>query len=722
MFAVQEQEERAPFVRWLGTLLAGAGLLHGGLAVVAESGLEIAVALFCMMAGIATVRAVRFRFAQIFIVYFAIEAIGGDLLAITQHLGLVPVQLETKKLASFIITVCGFAITSYAVTSIPIIRKIFAIADRYFRDDTRVAVPFLGKVALREGTIGAAILWVIIALQQLEVLWHVNISYATAAISDAMQSYDQDKFWHALLVQFPFYLGPYILAFVASGILGSILGIRWRRCLTADYESRWLSAHAHYKMIVAGASVDNPDQRIQEDIPRFIDGSHGGRLGLFNFSVQLIQQFSSLITFAILLWLLSGNFKIGGYDVPGLLLWATFLYAALTTAATALIGRSLTGLLFANQHYEANFRFGLARLREYSEQVALLASEPTERRTFGTQMSLIIRNLYSVIIRQTMLRTLNIFLSNINSYLPYVVLGGLYFTRDITLGTITQSMVAFGAVNGALTYFISYYVALADFGSSVKRLTSFDEAIVSAGTDMISGSLRASSGGRIELRAVSVLLPTRDHLSEPLTLTLKPGENVILTGPSGSGKSTLFRLIAGVWPYWLGTLAKPAEASLMVLPQKPYIPTGSLLRAICYPAPPEAYDRTEVEDVMRALGLDALVTELGLDDSWTQRLSGGEQQRLGIARALLARPDWLFLDEATSAQDSANEDRIYGLLKTRLPNTTIVSIAHKSRLVAFHDRHLQVDRSVSGRFALHEPLDAGRRMLPLPRGDIATIA
>ncbi|NEU12654.1 ABC transporter ATP-binding protein/permease [Methylobacterium sp. BTF04] len=652
-------------------------------------------------------RATDFRFAKVIIVYFTTEALAGDLLAVAQNLELVPVQLEIRKLAAFVITVCVFSIATYAVTFIPIIRKIFAIADRYFLNKAPVRLPILGSV-ITEGSIGAALLWLIIAIQQLEVLWHVNISYATAAISDALQSYDQDKFWHALLIQFPLYMGPYIAAFVVSGVLGSVLGIRWRRTLTTDYEQRWLSAHTHYKMIVAGVAVDNPDQRIQEDIPRFIDGSHGGRLGLFKFVTGLIQNFSSLITFAILLWILSGNFKIGGYEIPGLLLWATFLYAALTTAATALVGRSLASLLFANQHYEANFRFGLARLREYSEQVALLASEPAERKTFNDQMNLIVKNLYAIIIKQSMLSAFTQTLSNINAYLPYIVLGGAYFTREVTLGTIMQSMVAFSAVNGALTYFTSYYVALADFGSSVKRLTSFDEAIAIASNEAISGSVRQSAGGTIELRTASVLLPNGEALSEPLTLTLRPNEDLILTGPSGSGKSTLFRLIAGVWPYWSGTLCKPEACNLLVLPQKPYIPTGSLLQAVCYPASPEVYDRAEVESVMAALGLDALIPDLALDDNWAHRLSGGEQQRLGVARALLAKPAWLFLDEATSAQDKANEDRIYQLLKVRLPKTTIVSIAHKERLVSRHDRHLQIEKNTAGRFTLHEAPRVGR--------------
>ena len=482
----------------------------------------------------------------------------------------------------------------------------------------------------------------------------------------------------------------------------NILIIRWRRWLTNNYVNRWLDGHTHYRMSLAGGGADNPDQRISEDINRFIDGGQAG-YGIYAFSILLISNLSSLVSFAILLWVLSTNFTLPytTIAVPGFLFWVALIYAGVGTLVTHLIGRPLVRLSFERQHYEADFRFSLARLREYAEQVALLSGEPTEKVSLRWRFGAIVINFFQIIACRKNLTAFTASYGQLSPIIPYVVAAPFYFAGKITLGIMTQTARAFDSVNEALTFFVTYYVSLADFKSVLDRLTSFDLAIENAKTPGFAprtGADTQAARKHLDLEALSLRLPDGRQIIEDATLRLAEAEPVLLTGPSGSGKSTLFRAISGIWPYGNGAITLPADARILLLPQRPYIPIGTLRTAVTYPESPDHYEEAAIIDALRTARLSDLIGELDAEDIWAQRLSGGEQQRLALARAILAKPDWLFLDEATSAMDEDMEAEIYEILVKKLPATTIISIGHRASLAQFHKRHLKMSASAPGIF------------------------
>jgi vitamin B12/bleomycin/antimicrobial peptide transport system ATP-binding/permease protein len=379
--------------------------------------------------------------------------------------------------------------------------------------------------------------------------------------------------------------------------------------------------------------------------------------------------------------------------LPGFLFWVALIYAATGTLVTHVIGRSLVGLYFQRQQVEADFRFSLVRLREYSEQVALLSGEPTEQSLLKRRFGAVIVNYLALVDRRKKLLTFTASFAQLSTIIPYVFTAGFYFAGKIPLGVMTQTAGAFARVESALTFFINYYTSLAGFKSVVDRLTSFDAAIERAKALEASGPARAVVPTETEAMVLDhllIALPDGRRIVEATDLAIKAGERVLLAGPSGSGKSTLFRVIAGIWPFGEGRIEIPAGAHVMVVPQRPYIPIGTLRAAIAYPAAADIYADDDIRQVLEAARLEFLAEDLDREDTWSQRLSGGEQQRIVLARAMLARPQWLFLDESTSALDEKLEGDLYRTLVERLPTTAIVSISHRSTLGAWHLRHIDM--------------------------------
>ncbi len=651
-------------------------------------------------------------FLKILMVIFGIETLLFGTVYLSSHLGTWPPALKPFQIPdSLALAVSLFGIAVFLVSRLAVVRKIMALADPYFTTSevTEAGVWPLPRFKVRLARLAAGMVVFLVLLNQLEVAISVRLSFVNQALFNALQVKNAGQFWHLIF----FALLPWAMVFIAAVVIEfvttSYLVLRWRRFLTAHFTQRWLSHSAHYRMAVARMATDNPDQRIQDDINAFIDGGtnrifgSNTSYGVYGYSISLIAQMTSLVSYAIVLWVLSRNFNLPGTAliIPGMLFWVAVLYAGAGTLFTHLIGRPLVRLAFAQQRFEANFRFGLARLREYGEQVALLGGEPQESTAIKGRFQSIFDNYLKIIrIRKFLTMFLN-FLGQINSLVPLIVAAPFYFVGKITLGVMMQTLQAFSSVQSSLTYFMDSYTSMADFAAVVNRLTTFEADIARARLlGLTPPHIRQRPGGApdLVLQGLDVSKPGGGTIVSVPSLTLLRGQSALVTGPSGSGKSSLFRAISGIWPFGDGNVVAPEGVSLLLLPQRPYIPMGPLRAAVSYPAAPDNFSDDAIRAALVRAQLPDYVSKLDDEDNWSQRLSGGEQQRIAIARALLAKPDWLFLDEATAALDEATEARIYRALHEALPETTIISIGHRASLTAFHQRQIAMQPGNNGIF------------------------
>ena len=515
----------------------------------------------------------------------------------------------------------------------------------------------------------------------------------------------QEKNWDVFVREIGFFCviaASFIALAVYQLYLNQWLQIRWRRWLTRHYLGEWLHGANHYRMQLQGDAADNPDQRIADDVKLFVERT-------LDIGLNLLNSVVTLFSFVIILWGLSAAAPLHVFGqefaIPGYLVWCALIYAIFGTALTQWIGSPLVRLDFQQQRYEADFRFNLVRARENSEQIALLQGENAERGKLWQHFNSVVENWYGIMSRTKRLTAFTSSYSQAAVVFPYILVAPAFFADKIQLGGLTQTASAFGSVQKALSVFVNIYRTLADWRAVVARLDGFEAAIASAATLAASRSsigLVASEGGKaIDLQKLELHLPNGTPLVTADGLSLRGGERTLLTGPSGSGKSTLFRAIAGIWPFGNGAIAIPAGASLMMLPQRPYFPIGTLHGAIVYPGEIESFSAEQVRDALTLVGLPKLGTRLDEDAHWNRMLSLGEQQRLGLARALLHKPDYLFLDEATASLDEPSEAALYGLLTEKLAHTTIVSIGHRSTLEAFHQRNITMVRD-GDRFALRD--------------------
>lgn len=561
------------------------------------------------------------------------------------------------------------------------------------RDIGEISIPLIGPVRLQERWIGIGFFITLALINLFQVSLVVRLNYFSRDVYNALQELDADAFWYQLF----FVFAPLVTVFVAVAIIEIVIQyvfhIRWRRWMTHRYIDKWLASSAHYKMMLTGNNADNPDQRIAEDINLFIANTR-------NLSLGLLSQIATLVSFAAILWTLSADFTLPGTDipVPGLLLWIALVYALVGTWLTHLIGKPLIKLSFTQQRYEADFRFSLARLREYGEQVALLSGEGAEKERLSERFKRIVDNYMEILSRQKKLTMFTAAFFQVNDVVPLLITAPYLFVKKITFGQMMQTVSAFRRVEGALTFFISVYTSLADYKAVIDRLASFEDAIDLSHNHAHSGiavlpSTQNKQENHIVVANLDLRVPSNRTVMNLPYLSFKAGERTLVTGPSGIGKSTLFRAIAGIWPFGDGTITIPEKQHLMLLPQRPYIPIGPLIGAVTYPSSADAFDRKDIEKALETVRLPQLVAKLDDDAPWGQTLSLGEQQRLAIARALLARPDWLLLDEATAALDEPTEQAIYTLLDEILLDTTIISIGHRSTLDAFHDRRIALSAS-----------------------------
>jgi vitamin B12/bleomycin/antimicrobial peptide transport system ATP-binding/permease protein len=487
--------------------------------------------------------------------------------------------------------------------------------------------------------------------------------------------------------------------------LNQWLQIRWRRWMTDRYLGGWLHDANHYRMQMLGDAADNPDQRIAEDTQRFVEQT-------LSLGIGLLSAVVTLVSFVFILWGLSNEapLHLFGKDIaiPGYLVWGALIYAVLGTVLTHLIGWPLVALNFQQQRYEADFRFNLVRARENGEQIALLHGEPAERTRLRGRFGYVVENWMDIMQRTKKLTAFTATYSQASVIFPYVLVAPAYFAEKVQLGGMMQTASAFSSVQDSLSFFITSYRTLAEWQSVVARLSGFETAIENAAALTTKENIihiASDDKGTIDLEKLLVSLPNGTPLVTADGFSIRSGERTLLTGPSGSGKSTLFRAIAGIWPFGTGSIAIPPQATLMMLPQRPYFPVGTLRAAIAYPAEASAFSPEQVGETLSAVGLPKLPLRLDEDAHWNRTLSLGEQQRLGIARALLHKPQYLFLDEATASLDEPSEAALYQLLIDKLPATTIVSIGHRSTLEAFHQRGVTLSRD-GDRFALQDVGDS----------------
>ena len=504
----------------------------------------------------------------------------------------------------------------------------------------------------------------------------------------------QDRNWEAFLSAILFFCAlaaVYTVLAVYQNYLNLWLQIRWRRWMTQTYLRQWLNTANHYRMQLLGDAADNPDQRIADDLQLFVQQTLQIGTGILNSIV-------TLFSFVIILWTLSEEAPLhlfgSGFVIPGYLVWAALIYAAIGTVLTHRIGWPLIPLNFQQQRFEADFRFNLVRTRENSEQIAALHGEAAERERHLDRFSRVVTNWIAIMKRQKQLMFFTQSYSQASVIFPYLMVSPVYFSGAMQLGGLMQTASAFNSVQTALSYFITAYQSIAQYRAVVTRLSGFEDAIV-AGRDIALTPptvevLPRDNSNVIAIDRLNIRLPNREPLVNAEHIVLSPGERVLVTGPSGAGKSTLFRAIAGIWPFGSGRIMVPQDAKVLLLPQRPYFPVASLAAAVSYPARLGTFDEARLAEVLEAVGLPEWADRLQEEAHWNRMLSLGEQQRLAIARALLQEPDYLFLDEATASLDEAAEASLYRLLHERLKGTTIISIGHRSTLGAFHRRRFEV--------------------------------
>lgn len=527
------------------------------------------------------------------------------------------------------------------------------------------------------------LLLVIILLTIGQVYIHVLINGWLNDFYDSLQRIDKVAFFNAIL-NFSYLATIFIIIAVYNIYLSQMLVIRWRRWLTADYLERWLSKQNYYRMQFISETTDNPDQRISEDVNQFISLTLGLLMGL-------LSAVATLCFFVNILWKLSGplSFQLGPLFIyiPAYLVWAALGYAIIGTYLISYIGRPLIQLNFNQQRFEADFRFSMARFRENSENIAFYRGETEEKQNFFSRFSAVFNNFWQIMKRQKRLTWFTSFYSQAAFIFPFLVAGPRFFAKQIDLGGVMQIVNAFGQVQGALSYIIDAYTQIAVWKATSNRLISFRQYMEKA-EQSVGFTPTHLNNHCIDAKELTIKLPNGQSLMENLSLHLKPGDSMLVTGPSGCGKTTLLRTLSGIWPFAEGKLSTPDIAHMMFLPQKTYLPLGNLKQALCYPGTTAGILDERIKGILRLCQLEHLCDNLDQDRDWSHTLSVGEQQRIGFARAILCKPDFLLMDEATSSLDEPSESYLYQLLKNECPNSCIVSVGHRSSLKTWHEKEL----------------------------------
>lgn len=505
---------------------------------------------------------------------------------------------------------------------------------------------------------------------------------------DSLQKLDENKFWE-MIIWFSIIASVNLVNVLIIYYIKQRFLIQWRKWLNANLLDKWLDNHAYYKTQYNYNQLDNPDQRIQQDIQNYVSSS-------LSLSTGVISSIVSVVAFTGILWNLSGSMNIAGIEIPHLLVFLVFIYVLVTSVFAFKLGRPLIKLNFDNEKFNADYRYSLIRLKEYAESIAFYRGEKIERALLDSQFAKVIQNVWKIVFRTLKLSGFNVVVSQISVIFPFLIQAHRFFSKQITLGDMVQTAQAFGQVHSSLSFFRNSYDEFTAYRATLNRLSGFVNAINSC-----------HQGGNVEhhhhsdtitFNQIELRKPDGTSLLQPLNLSINPGEKVLIQGVSGAGKTTLLRTIAGLWRYADGVVHCPEDR--LFLSQRPYLPQGSLLGALYYPQqiPTDKNVELEAQQILHQVHLGHLADKLNDTNDWNHTLSPGEQQRLAIARLLLHKPAVAFLDEATASMDEGLEFEMYQLINQVLPNSTIISVGHRSTLVNHHTHHLLLNEDGSWNF------------------------
>lgn len=509
---------------------------------------------------------------------------------------------------------------------------------------------------------------------------------------NALQDYDRRSALDLLIV-FLFLAAINIVIAVYRYYVQQFLALRWRRWLTSRFLERWLKGHSYYLLENFYENTDNPDQRIQEDIASLSVGSLALAIGMLNAVV-------TILAFIYVLWTLSGVItfslgRFGTFHIPGYLVWVGIIYASIGTWIAFKIGYPLVPLNFEQQRREANFRFGAIDLRAYSENVALYRGENNQKTILQRIFSGVLENWYAIILRQKLLLWFTASYNQIAVILPLVVALPNYFNKFFKLGGLIQALSSFTKIQDALSFFVNSYVPIAEWRAVMRRLTTFINHMYEIDTLARKKNhfkFVTHSQNKIITRDLTIDTPKGERLLQQINEELIHGRHYVIKGDSGIGKSTFVRTLANIWPFGSGDIVLPSEKKILFLPQRPYMPLGTLRESLLFPDKVHDVSDSTLMELLEACELSNLTNQLYEVTRWRERLSPGEMQRIAFVRVLIQKPDWVFLDESTSSLDLRRENHLYQLLKTRLPNCSLVSVGHRPSLDQFHDQIIQLEK------------------------------